>query len=135
MACIPLTLQLSPSLWPQSTMLFLERVTCFPTPLPGYTVPFARNTVPQEEHAACSRASFSSVFTLFPSPSLTTLVHLCLVPQPNFKIFSVLPSPRVPIYDQIHYRAFVVYVWSPPFRIGSAQETGTFLPHLICMAH
>ena len=54
-----------PSLWPKSTMLFLERVTCFPTLLPGYTVPFARNTVPQEEHAACLRVSFSSVFTYF----------------------------------------------------------------------
>lgn len=72
---------------------------------------------------------------IFPSPSLTILVHLCLVPQPNFKIFSVLPSPHVPTYDQIHYRAFVVYGWSSPFKIGSAQETGTFLLHLVCVVH
>lgn len=125
-----------------STCLAGRRVLCCSLSTPLAFLPYCLDTqFPLPETLFPGRSTqlaLSSLLQLcvhiFPRPSLTTLVHLCLVPQPNFKIFSVLPS-HVPIYDQMHYRALAVYGWSPPFKIESAQETGTFLPHLIGVVH
>lgn len=119
-------LQLYPSYWPQSTRRFPSTLdTCF----------FCMRHCSLGGACGLLSSLLQLCVRISSSPSLTTLVHLCLVPQSSFKIFIMLPSHHVPVYDRGHYRAFVVYGWSLPFRIGTARETGIFLLHLVCVVH